>query len=44
MKSTDGWEIWNDLRLTFVFETIALWAFGFSWLVKGRIFGFKFND
>lgn len=30
---------WNELRLTFVFEAIALCAFGFSWLVKGRNFG-----
>jgi membrane protease YdiL (CAAX protease family) len=29
---------WNRLRLTFVCETAALWAFGVSWLVKGRFF------
>ena len=29
---------WNRLRLTFAFETAALWAFGVSWLVKGRFF------
>ncbi len=29
---------WNKHSLTFVFETTALWAFGASWLVKGRFF------
>jgi hypothetical protein len=28
---------WNGYRLTFVFEAIALIAFGVSWLVKARI-------
>ena len=27
-----------DLNLTFWFETLALWSFGFSWLVKGEVF------
>lgn len=29
---------WEENRLTFWFETFALWAFGFSWMVKGRFF------
>jgi hypothetical protein len=28
---------WDRFRLTFVFETVALVAFGFSWMVKGRL-------
>ncbi len=32
-------EWWNGLYLTFVFEALALIAFGVSWLVKARIFG-----
>lgn len=36
--------LWDRLNLTFVFEAIALWAFGFSWLVKGRVFGRYFLD
>ena len=31
-------EDWNDNNLTFWFESLALWAFGFSWMVKGRFF------
>lgn len=27
---------WNSLRLTFVFEAIALCSFGLSWMIKGR--------
>lgn len=30
---------WNGLYLTFVFEALGLAAFGVSWLVKARIFG-----
>lgn len=29
---------WNDYDLTFWFESLALWAFGFSWMVKGRFY------
>lgn len=29
---------WNNANLTFVVETIALWAFGLAWLAKGRTF------
>jgi hypothetical protein len=28
--------IWNGLRLTFVFEALALAAFGLAWMIKGR--------
>lgn len=30
---------WDASRLTFIFETLMIWAFGASWLVKGRVFG-----
>ncbi len=30
---------WDDLNLTFWFEALALWAFGVSWMVKGRFLG-----
>lgn len=36
-------EWWNGLYLTFVFEAVGLIAFGVSWLVKARIFGW-FED
>lgn len=29
-------EGWNALNLTFYVETVALWAFGLAWWVKGR--------
>lgn len=35
------WGGWNEYNLTFVMETIALWAFGLSWVVKGRLGPFK---
>jgi len=35
---------WNGVRATFWAETLALWAFGVSWIVKGRLFGYAFND
>ena len=28
--------VWNGLRLTFVFEALALAAFGLAWMIKGR--------
>jgi len=32
-----GWEDkFRHLKPTIVFETIALWAFGISWLTKGE--------
>jgi len=31
-----GTTLWPDLRLVFWFETFILWAFGFSWFVKGE--------
>lgn len=36
-----GW--WDTLRLTFVFESIALVSFGLSWMIKGRFIG-AFKD
>lgn len=35
---------WDDINVTFWLETAALWAFGFSWAVKGRFFDFVFLD
>lgn len=35
---------WNDVKATFVLETAALWAFGASWMVKGRFFGLGLLD
>ena len=35
---------WNPNNVTFWFETLALWAFGFSWMVKGRFFGMALLD
>ena len=32
------WDWWTRSNLTFWFETFALWAFGISWMVKGRFF------
>lgn len=39
-----GWSWWNDYNLTFWFEALALWAFGLSWMVKGRFYGFFLLD
>jgi len=36
-------EHWDDFKLTFVFETIALWAFGIAWFAKARVFR-RLND
>lgn len=35
-------EWWDNLDLTFWFEALALWAFGFSWMLKGRFWLFKY--
>ncbi len=35
---------WDDNHLTFWLEGISLWAFGFSWLVKGRFFDMILMD
>ena len=37
-----GW--WERGKLTFWFEAIALWAFGLSWMVKGRFWGAALQD
>lgn len=39
-----NWEWWTNYNLTFWFESVALWAFGISWCVKGRIFGSTLLD
>jgi hypothetical protein len=28
--------LWDFYNLTFWFESLALWAFGVSWMLKGR--------
>lgn len=38
----DGWAFWEVLNLTFWMEAIGLWAFGVSWVLKGRL-GFLRN-
>lgn len=35
---------WSDFNLTFWFEALALWAFGISWMVKGRFLGYALLD
>ncbi|WP_421723125.1 hypothetical protein [Bauldia sp.] len=39
-----GFANWETLNLTFWFEALALWAFGLSWMLKGRFFGWAFLD
>jgi len=39
-----GFDGWDDARLTFWSEAIALWAFGASWIVKGRFFNLLLLD
>ena len=34
-----GFDGWDEHNLSFWCETLALWFFGLSWLVKGRFFG-----
>lgn len=35
---------WNRLNLTFWFEALALWAFGLSWMTRGRFFNTMLLD
>jgi hypothetical protein len=35
---------WDEWRLTFWSESVALWAFGAAWIVKGRLFGLALRD
>jgi hypothetical protein len=35
---------WQPNNLTFWFEALALWAFGISWVVKGRFFNTALRD
>lgn len=35
---------WNANHMTFWLEGISLWAFGFSWLLKGRFFELVLKD
>lgn len=44
-KWKPGWfPNWDAVNATFIFEAIALIAFGTAWLVKGRVFGFFLHD
>lgn len=38
------WPWWQTNKLTFWFESIALWAFGAGWLVKARLWGWALED
>lgn len=38
------WKWWTQYNATFWFEALALWAFGMSWMVKGRFFGMLLLD
>ncbi|NIA71226.1 hypothetical protein HBA54_21740 [Pelagibius litoralis] len=38
------WAWWTEYNATFWVEAAALWAFGVSWMVKGRLFGLVFLD
>lgn len=40
----EPWKWWTDQNATFWFEALALWAFGLSWMVKGRFFGMFLLD
>ncbi|MEM9288106.1 MAG: hypothetical protein AAGA36_07190 [Pseudomonadota bacterium] len=40
----DAFPFWDTLNLTFWCESLALFAFGFSWMVKGRFFGYALKD
>ena len=35
---------WDAWHLTFWVETVALWAFGLAWIIKGRLFGLGLRD
>ncbi|MEL7132592.1 MAG: hypothetical protein AAGK77_09275 [Pseudomonadota bacterium] len=35
---------WNDVNATLVFEAVALYAFGYSWMVKGRFWDKRHVD
>lgn len=37
-------EWWNPVRGTLIAETASLWAFGVSWIVKGRLFDAALKD
>jgi hypothetical protein len=38
------WPWWDANKLTFWFESIALWAFGAGWVVKARLWGWALED
>lgn len=35
---------WTEYRGSFIAETVAMMAFGFSWILKGRLFGWLLAD
>lgn len=35
---------WDPNNVTFIVEAIAMWAFGWSWIIKGRFFGLALLD
>jgi hypothetical protein len=38
------WSWWNRYNYTFWLESLILWAFGISWITKGRFFGMLLLD
>ena len=44
VKSLVPWPWWNEYNATFWCEAFALWAFGVSWMVKGRFWGLLLLD
>jgi hypothetical protein len=39
-----SWEWWDENNATFWCEALSLWAFGLSWMVKGRFYGWALLD
>jgi len=46
IEQINGHEVswWDPNNMTFIVEAIALWAFGLSWVIKGRFFGLALLD
>lgn len=43
-RAAPGASWWDAWHLTFWVESVALWAFGVAWIVKGRLFGLALRD
>ncbi len=42
--NAERWAWWDGINATFWFEAFALWAFGISWMVKGRFWETRLLD